>query len=525
MKLSGFLPAMAILAVSAASASAQVSCSVNLIPNLTRVEGFTEMLADVILICTGGTPTPAGSLVPQMNFTLFLNTNVSSRILAPSASAAGANFSEALMLVDEPNEPVGVTGAGISHPLLNCGQAGAPDKGPGGPGVCDIQATGVPAQTYDGTPNAGAGCFSGTINIAVIPTNNYGCGRPNAYQGVYSTSYGSNQIRFNGVPFDPPGPTGQHSFRITNIRADLPAFGTGTPQVIGTLSVTGTAAVTVTGNTNMLLSDGLKGMTVSSPAPGTIRVTEGFAEAFKARNIAELPANGVYSAGKWLYTVPDKNAPVDAAQNVPSAVLNYNTEDGFQWQNDAPNGPLAVNPPQGFGVGSSPGSNYPLGSKGFGGINTEIQNAGVANSGTRVALSFIAMGETVTVPQVVYLHPLASPSTTSGVMVLTTTDSVGGGPFNPSSTTTISNAGMAVYEVLFNDEFAIEYADIPVEVSGFHLAEVTVSLAPFFTPASGAGQAAPTIAHATPNQIPRFNLASATSLMILTAPIGIGIFF
>jgi hypothetical protein len=122
---------------------------------------------------------------------------------------------------------------------------------------------------------------------------------------------------------------------------------------------------------------------------------------------------------------------------------------------------------------------------------------------------------------VVYLHPLASPSTTSGVMVLTSTDPAGAGPFTPGASTTIHSGGMAVYEVLYADPFEIEFADIDCTVNSFFLgAKVTVNLAPFYTGAA-ATFATPTAAHPTPTAIPRFSTVDATTVTVAANLIGI----
>ncbi len=82
------------------------------------------------------------------------------------------------------------------------------------------------------------------------------------------------------------------------------------------------------------------------------------------------------------------NYPVDAAQNVPDVF--YNTEGGFQWQNNRPNAPLVPNPPLGYAPGITAAANFPLFSAGYGGLNTGIAHDGVASAGTRIALFFAA---------------------------------------------------------------------------------------------------------------------------------------
>ncbi len=515
-----FLPAAALLTAGfGASASAQVTCTASAgTTPVIRAEGNTEPLGDLILICTGGTPTAAGSVVPAINMTVVINTNLTSKI---TSSSGATNFSEALLLVDEPNQLVEPSAVGgQSHLLLNCGQNGAPDKGPSGPGVCSIVSTGVPTQTYDGTPfaNGGSVCNSGIIGITFVPGNNYGCGRPNAFQGRMSTAIGSNAVVFDGVPFDPPG-AGTRILRITNLRADAAALKASTP-IDAIVSISASQAITFTtgGSTTTPIEVGFtqKGLTVSTPQLLTVRVQEDFAIAWKYRNVSNAVANATFMAGKWVYLSPNAHDPAQAAQNIPGIL--YQTEDGFQWQNNTTNAPPNPNPPVGLGA---PGfiatdANYPLNSLSFGGINTGINADGVSSAGTRIALSFKTAAASVTVPSVVYLHQVGSPSTTSGVMVLTSTDANGAGPFTPGASTTIHNGGMAVYEVLYADPFALEYADIDCTLPGIlSSATVTATLAPFYTTPGAA------IAEPATSPIPRFSTSNSSVVTISASIFGL----
>jgi hypothetical protein len=84
------------------SASAQVSggaftCVANAaVPPLVRTEGLTELAGDLVLVCTGGTQIPAGTAIPQANFSLYVNTLVTSRVLgtvqAPGPSGETLTF-------------------------------------------------------------------------------------------------------------------------------------------------------------------------------------------------------------------------------------------------------------------------------------------------------------------------------------------------------------------------------------------------------------------------------------------------
>jgi hypothetical protein len=83
------------------TASAQVvngvQCIANAaVPPTLRSEGLTELVGDIVLNCSGGTPTPAGQQIPQANISIFLNTQVTSRLL-------NSTLSEAILTVDEPS--------------------------------------------------------------------------------------------------------------------------------------------------------------------------------------------------------------------------------------------------------------------------------------------------------------------------------------------------------------------------------------------------------------------------------------
>jgi len=207
------LAVVALLAGLSVPASAQpVVCntSVSVTP-IVRAEGLAELVGDLVLYCTGGSPTAPGKPVPQVNVTVFLNTNITSKVLGTQLVAFGngqtSALNEALLIIDEPNSPNspgvqcgpkgawngsapggvnvcsgGVAGAlstnGNAYPILNCGATvggaiAAPDGGPSGPGVCEILAPGTgaagltsiaPEHTYDGTLAGGTALGTGNAN-------------------------------------------------------------------------------------------------------------------------------------------------------------------------------------------------------------------------------------------------------------------------------------------------------------------------------------------------------------------------
>ena len=87
-----------------------------------RVTGEAEPVGDLVVSCTGGSPTQASQLVPTYNFTLTsASAPITSRLLT-------SNWSEALLLVDEPP----------AASQLPC------------TGTCSIQGTGTGSGTYSG---------------------------------------------------------------------------------------------------------------------------------------------------------------------------------------------------------------------------------------------------------------------------------------------------------------------------------------------------------------------------------------
>src|SRR5215470_17941664 len=92
------------LLTSAGSVYAQnpLQCQVNIAntPTLPS-ESYTAATGDLTFFCSGGPSQSVGSALPQVNFQLFYNTAVTSRLFG------GSNASEALLIIDDPGSPVG----------------------------------------------------------------------------------------------------------------------------------------------------------------------------------------------------------------------------------------------------------------------------------------------------------------------------------------------------------------------------------------------------------------------------------
>lgn len=231
--------ALAVLALCVAGANAQVvsgggggnfSCTAanaSVTPTL-RSEGITELVGDIVLVCTGGTAVPAGNNIPQANITVFLNTQVTSRLLG------SGNASEAVLMIDEPNSGLG--GYGPSLPFIFCGTPGS---------GCIETASPV---LSDGTQHAMVGTSPG----------------PNVFQGIVNPD--GKSITFFGVPILPPVSSGvAREYRITNVRANASAVpaGANTPgNVQALISISGSSYVPLT-NSQLVVGYVVSGLTAS----------------------------------------------------------------------------------------------------------------------------------------------------------------------------------------------------------------------------------------------------------------------
>ncbi len=186
---------------------APLICNASTVPVTVRAGGAAERTSDLLLTCTGGTPTGAQQTVLPMTWVLTFNANVTSRPLA-------IGWSDALLVVDEP-KPVTQSACITAN------------------GICTVTSTGNPIRTYDGSP-----------------------GHPNVFQG----EYGTNTLTWRGVPFDPPGTQTSRSFRFTNLRVAAPAAG-------GTLAV---SVVLQSGQLNVAINNSILNVaTAQTPIAAT----------------------------------------------------------------------------------------------------------------------------------------------------------------------------------------------------------------------------------------------------------------
>ncbi|MBI2687919.1 MAG: hypothetical protein HYX27_16545 [Acidobacteria bacterium] len=456
-----WFPALAVVALAFGAAStanaqqvAAFSCVGNAgVPPIVRAEGLTELVGDLVLNCNGGTPTAAGSLVPQANVQIFLNTNVTSRLTSDP-------WSEALLMIDEP--------------------------GPTAQRYCSVNG---------GCAILGVGGATGVAYNATGAT-----GVPNVFQGRQS---GANSIVWLGVPIDPPGTTATRVIRITNVRANANQLGVSSTliptQIVMFVSVTGTTSVPINNpqqtvafiqpglsfSVRQAVSSYLQCVSFNSAAStdntkalnngmGTVvRFGEGFASSFKRRNVA-------------AFSNAD-TSPVPVDQNTPGAI--YNSETGFY--NTSP-----------VSVSVSCGGTPLTCTNTAGGSVNGLSAAGLADHGTRLMARFANVPAGVVLYASVYpvvtcsdCGPSSRPAITASRNAtsssltqarLVTTDANGGGAFSAVIATNTSTeallatgnptiasapialnngAGTAVWEVMNADPLVSQTYEFGIGVS------------------------------------------------------------
>jgi hypothetical protein len=283
-----------------------------------RGEGYTEQTGDIIINCVGGQPLAFGANIPLVNFTVFYNTTVTSRLLPTTSGGSGQTSnqtSEALLLIDDPNtNPSGLpVGIGVNTTSYGSTLGLIP---------CLTPLTGC-------TQTVGA-------NVAGYSTAVVGAAAaPNVYQGVVN----GNSVTFYGVPVLPPTTVGSRVYRIVNVRVNAnqvsggSASG-GTTPVQSFITVSGAAALPISNSQPIVgyIQNGLTasigtsvgynqcvGQTKSTVA--SVKFQENFGTAFKTRVFAQANTNWAGQSG----TIPQ--APAAMNQSTPAAI--YNSESNF----------------------------------------------------------------------------------------------------------------------------------------------------------------------------------------------------
>jgi hypothetical protein len=361
MNFRRWITALAVFALFVGLASAQVSqpglsgggtfnCNAAVsVPPQLRVEGFTELVGDIVLTCNGGTTPTLGVQLPTANFTISFVTAVTSRLLVQNGvtnSATAANTSEALLLIDDPGSadlPVNtlsyssnpsVSGPTSAQTLCTVGMLGNNVASAVGAG------TGGCPQYPVWDPNTGDFLMSSSSTSLSASAN--------VYAGVVNNS----QVVFNGIPIMPPASPGvARIYRITNVRINAAQLGSGLypgtiPATVG-IAISPNPGVTIN-QTSMTagwvqtgLSTSLRNLTdtggggnvnfsqcssASTSGVAILRYSENFATAFKTRS-------GVYPG---VTTSNGQASTPTPPQNVPARL--YNSESGLIFSSAALNG-------------------------------------------------------------------------------------------------------------------------------------------------------------------------------------------
>ncbi|HXI40684.1 MAG TPA: hypothetical protein VNH83_11925 [Bryobacteraceae bacterium] len=447
------LAAVALLLGTAgiASAQSQFTCTANsATPPLVRGEGITELTGDLLLTCQGGTATPVGVLVPTANIQIFLNTAITSRLLS------GPN-DEALLLVDDP-QPAAVAGTATTTGFA------AQSACPMGT-VCPmygrgatVGAAGFGLSSYDGSAGPNSSTNRNVFFGQQVPGN-------------------SGSIVWLGVPVDPPGTVrANRVFRITNVRANASSLIVAGPNqpptaITSTVSISPPTALplnnfsaqltvgfaakgllssessvtTFKQCTDVNSSGGTISITGSAPNgsgnAGGVTLTEGFAQAFKVRNISTY--DGII--------VPAPGAS-PAPQDIPGQVYGTATETGFY-------APVAVNSVAGladFGTRLKiVFSNVPTGAHVY--VPVELRPG--TGTGLTSNLGTSDFSDPLLAGGSLWLNLVTSES---GSYTEATAGSIGVGLSEVAIT---AGSGQAVYEVVKEDPSSSESAVVPVTVA------------------------------------------------------------
>jgi hypothetical protein len=286
--------ALTVMALFAGLAAAQnptnISCtnaSVN-VPQL-RSEGFTELVGDILLACTG--PVQAAGTVT--NITVYLNGTITSRLLPTSTfgtgSIGGGTPSEILLLLDDPSSAT---------------------------------LSGAPAQSPCTSPNAGAGvggCSAGS----------------NVFQGVLNA--GGASVTFYGVPVLPPttnyvsgvatspaAANGVWYYRVVNVRMNANGTsGGGSVPFTALAYISSLALPPVNG-----FPVGIVGTSLSTSVSGPLSSS---GNPFSAQQCNSFSTGGIATLGfSEIQGQGNAFKPRVATNQSPSVPgVAYNTESGF----------------------------------------------------------------------------------------------------------------------------------------------------------------------------------------------------
>ncbi len=274
---------LTVTAASGGSVPNTMVCSANAgVPPVVRAEGVTELLGDIVLACTGGTPTAAGLPVPGRNIVVSLNTDITSRLVGFPSSVT-----EALLVIDEPSPSVQKLCASPPCSLTGAGSSGV----------------------------------------------NYENG---ASFNVFPASLIGGQLSWSGVPIDPPSTGARRTLRITNLRGNVARLPVSTglipTQIFASISFPGTGL----SSTQLIIAYSKPGKTVTlSEWGGNFISSLTFQKAGGVNPQLVTSSAATGAIGNFAYAIREgfsssakmKVLAGSIGQSFPGYI--YNTESGF----------------------------------------------------------------------------------------------------------------------------------------------------------------------------------------------------
>jgi len=466
-------------------------------PHIVRQEGVAELVGDLILNCTGGAFTPAGTVIGPAssvntgtNVQINLNTNVTSRL---TSASPGSPNSEAILSIDEPfpgpgSSPGGGNGAAFpsgATPVLGAATTQLGCIADGANPCLNVVSLGW------GFGNGPSGtCATGTYN---------GCtGHPNMFQGI--VNFGNPyQINWQGVPIDAPGTTITRIIRITNVRANACNLSGNSTSL---LPQTITELIGVSGSTTIIVNNPLQ--TVALAEKGLFgSVNSGFGPT----GLQQCNSVNTYLIGVFPgFSSSGAVTTLTATEGFAAAF-----KDVIFFQDDEGNGQNVLGTSYNTESGYTPGCTSPGGYTfdycvtGFDQSGREI---GEADTGTEITFTLTGVGNGVSLFAPSYV-PLLSPSfsPTGGGGFLVAPGSVE--DFNPPATSAVltpvtvtGGTGTITYQIFYPDPNVVESLNVSIVVAYQNTSSVlpatgTTSASINFAPLS-------TNPSASPGPIPRF---------------------
>jgi hypothetical protein len=306
-----------------------VTCVANAAPSLVRAEGLAELEGDIVLVCTTTASIGLPATLPT-NFNVSLNVNMTNN---RGFDSVGSNITDAVLIVNENTTVLPAVGQGDGGASLASGNGQTPQLG---------RQTGNVGIAWNGVlvpvPDVGGNPEVTTIRITNIRANAFQLGLSCAGGGA---SFPSAQV----TAF--VSATGTTNLTVTNnvLNIGTPACGLATPKYTSLVNLQECVSLNLNSSGNIIHLNSTTGPAphdltnagLSATADGTfsIRVSEGFATAFKTLGPSTL-FPGLTQVENGYCNAADGNgtgcfgAPGGATQGTRLIVRFYNVPTGVR---------------------------------------------------------------------------------------------------------------------------------------------------------------------------------------------------